>query len=345
MAKIHIQGANGNVAEVDSSGNLQTTGAGGGGGGASTIADGADVAQGTTTDAATANTVIGRLQKLVSLLPTVLVSDRLKVDGSGVTQPVSGTFFQATQPVSAATLPLPTGASTSTLQGGGLPSALVSDRMKVEDVGNVASAATDSGNPVKVGGKYNLTIPTFTDGQRADLQVDSRGYLRTGIFDSGSAGSLAAGVNTPAVGRSAGVAGVYSLAFPMLINPAGTADPLRGTSALTVLASGARTTTQTQPDATNYNHRGIRVIIDVTSPGTGSITLTVQGKDANGIYYTLLTGAAITTTSTNQYEVFPGSPVTANATVNSFLPRTYRTVVTANNANSVTYSVSAELML
>lgn len=39
-----------------------------------------------------------------------------KVDGSAVTQPVSGTFWQATQPISAASLPLPTGAATSALQ-------------------------------------------------------------------------------------------------------------------------------------------------------------------------------------------------------------------------------------
>ena len=39
---------------------------------------------------------------------------RLLIDGSGVTQPVSGTFWQATQPVSAVSLPLPTGASTET---------------------------------------------------------------------------------------------------------------------------------------------------------------------------------------------------------------------------------------
>jgi hypothetical protein len=45
-----------------------------------------------------------------------LVSGRVPVDGSGVTQPVSGTFWQATQPVSAASLPLPSGASTSALQ-------------------------------------------------------------------------------------------------------------------------------------------------------------------------------------------------------------------------------------
>lgn len=40
--------------------------------------------------------------------------------------------------------------------------------------GNVASGATDSGNPVKVGGVYNSTPPTLTNGQRGDLQLDTR---------------------------------------------------------------------------------------------------------------------------------------------------------------------------
>ena len=40
----------------------------------------------------------------------------LSVDGSATTQPVSGTFFQATQPVSATALPLPSGASTASNQ-------------------------------------------------------------------------------------------------------------------------------------------------------------------------------------------------------------------------------------
>jgi hypothetical protein len=48
--------------------------------------------------------------------------------------------------------------------------------------GNVADAATDSGNPVKVGGKYNLTLPTYTDGQRADLQLSNRGNLRVELY-------------------------------------------------------------------------------------------------------------------------------------------------------------------
>lgn len=44
-------------------------------------------------------------------------------------------------------------------------------------VGNVASGATDSGNPVKTGGIYNSTTSTFTNGQRADSQVDTTGAL------------------------------------------------------------------------------------------------------------------------------------------------------------------------
>lgn len=44
--------------------------------------------------------------------------------------------------------------------------------------GNVASLATDSGNPVKVGGVYNSSPPAPTTGQRVDLQTDANGALR-----------------------------------------------------------------------------------------------------------------------------------------------------------------------
>lgn len=48
--------------------------------------------------------------------------------------------------------------------------------------GNVASGAADSGNPLKVGGKYNATLPTLTDGQRGDLQVGTRGSLNVTLM-------------------------------------------------------------------------------------------------------------------------------------------------------------------
>lgn len=52
--------------------------------------------------------------------------------------------------------------------------------------GDVAAASADSGNPVKVGGKYNTTRPTLTDGQRGNLELGSRGSLRVqiGVADS-----------------------------------------------------------------------------------------------------------------------------------------------------------------
>lgn len=44
--------------------------------------------------------------------------------------------------------------------------------------GAVAHGAADSGNPLKVGGKYNSTPPTLNDGQRGDLQLDAKGSVK-----------------------------------------------------------------------------------------------------------------------------------------------------------------------
>lgn len=84
----------------------------------------------------------------------------------------------------------------------------------------------------------------------------------------------------------------------------------------------------------------------MTTVGTGSVTLDIQGKDpVSGKYYSILTGAAVTTNSTNVYKIHPGLTAAANAVANDMLPRTYRVVVTANNANSATYSVGAMLVV
>lgn len=50
--------------QVDANGVVQVSSAGGGGGGAVTVADGADVAQGATTDASSASTVVGLLKAI-----------------------------------------------------------------------------------------------------------------------------------------------------------------------------------------------------------------------------------------------------------------------------------------
>lgn len=44
---------------------------------------------------------------------------------------------------------------------------------------NIASATTDSGNPFKIATVYNSTNPTFTNGQRADVQSNQFGAINT----------------------------------------------------------------------------------------------------------------------------------------------------------------------
>jgi hypothetical protein len=63
--------------------------------------------------------------------------------------------------------------------------------LNAQTVGNAASAAADSGNPVKVGGKYDATLPTYTDGQRSNLQVDQRGKVYTTIANAGNSQTAA----------------------------------------------------------------------------------------------------------------------------------------------------------
>ena len=113
-----------------------------------------------------------------------------------------------------------------------------------------------------------------------------------------------------------------------------------------MLASSARTTTQTGSDITNYNgNSALIVVLDVTSAGTGSITLSIEGKDtASGKYYTILAGTAVTSNSTNRYRVSPTLTAAANSIAQDHLPRIFRITVTANNANSVTYSVGYNLV-
>jgi hypothetical protein len=112
------------------------------------------------------------------------------------------------------------------------------------------------------------------------------------------------------------------------------------TSAL-ITATGA-TTSQTSADQTNYNGRGIQVVLDMTVVGTGSVTITIEGKDAaSGKYYPLLVGLPVVTNSTNVYTVYPGAAATANVSSPSPLPRTWRVRTTANNANAATYTVGA----
>jgi hypothetical protein len=103
------------------------------------------------------------------------------------------------------------------------PSQSTASSLKVEPAGNVASGAADSGNPLKVGGRYNSTLPTLTDGQRGDLQLNSKGAVYVELYNkldatndsvtikgAGTAGTADSTVTT--------VQGIASMT-PLLVTP------------------------------------------------------------------------------------------------------------------------------
>jgi hypothetical protein len=209
---------------------------------------------------------------------------------------------------------------------------------------SVPSGTPDYGPPIKVGGKYNATPPTFSDGQRADAQVDSRGNQRVALSSGGSL----LGAATPADAlANGGLLGLESLALALAYNGT-TWDRQRNNidnQTCGITASGV-TSTQTGADQTNYNHSGVIVVLDMTVVGTGSVTLEIDGKDpVSGKYFAILTGAAVVTNSTNVYRVYPGITAAANVSASDVLPRTWRVKVTANNANATNYTVGAMLAL
>lgn len=99
------------------------------------------------------------------------------------TTAVTGTFFQATQPVSATSLPLPTGAATAALQ----PTAAT--------IGSTTSGQT--GHVVM--GAVTTASPTYTTAQTNPLSLDTTGALRVNVTAGGAGGGIVTNAGTFAV--------------------------------------------------------------------------------------------------------------------------------------------------
>lgn len=276
-------------------------------------------------------------------------------------------------PVSAASLPLPSGAATSAKQdslaalvgevqasptantvldrlkaiGLLLPSALSSDRLKTESVGNVAHDGVDSGNPVKIGGKANSSAPSsVAAGDRVDAWYTLGGAAKVVVTDDSGNPIAAAGINADGAAQST--------SFPVRANGfmfgGGTSwDRQRNNHEITLLASAARTTTNTGSDQTNYNARLAYIVIDITVGSGFGLTPAIQGKDSlSGKYYALSAAITkLTTTGTYVYYFATGTPVAAGGVtaVSGFaLPRLWRLVMTADDATSATYSASVNFI-
>lgn len=154
-----------------------------------------------------------------------------------------------------------------------------------------------------------------------------------------------------APGNSDGVAGNVSNGLDVragmhAFNGA-TWDRQRNNHELTLLASAARTATVSSVDQTNYNCRGVVIFIDVTAiAATPSVTFTIEGKSSlSAEYYTILTSAAVVATGNTVLRAYPGLTAAANTVANDVLPRIWRVTATHGDADSITYSVSANLIV
>lgn len=114
----------------------------------------------------------------------------------------------------------------------------------------------------------------------------------------------------------------------------------------TLFASAARTATVNGDDVIGEPGRGLHLTINVSAvDATPSVVFTLQGKDtASGTYYTLLASAAITGTGTTVLKLYPGLSASANAIANDVLPSVWRVIATHADADSITYTVGADLL-
>jgi hypothetical protein len=120
--------------------------------------------------------------------------------------------------------------------------------------------------------------------------------------------------------------------------------PAVNTNTTALINAVNATTTQYSADQTNTNYRGCILVVNVSAVNTGTIAVSIQGKDSvSGIYYTLFTGAAVATAISTVYQVYPGSTAGSSA-YNGPLPTIWRVMVTAVNAGQITYTAGAALI-
>lgn len=114
-----------------------------------------------------------------------------------------------------------------------------------------------------------------------------------------------------------------------------------------VFPSVARTASPTPASFNDVSHTrlGGHIVIDATAIGAApSVVFNIEAQDPlSQKWYALLTSAAITAIGTTRLTIYPGAPATANVSVSDFIPPIWRVRPVHGNADSITYSVAANL--
>lgn len=220
---------------------------------------------------------------------TVTAGNALKVDGSAVTQPVSLTSTTITGTV-----------------------AVTQSTSPWTIAGDSASGAANAGNPVKVGGAFNTTQPTVTNGQTVDAQYTARGaqIVATGV-DAFAVNASQTG--TWNIGTVTAVTAITN-ALPAGTNVIGHVITDTGsTTAVTGTVTVAGTVTANQggaPWSQNLTQVAGTTLgaTAVTNFGTAPAATAVPGVNAN-IYSA---GAAITAAAPLGVQLSQGNAVISN---------------------------------
>ena len=115
---------------------------------------------------------------------------------------------------------------------------------------------------------------------------------------------------------------------------------------IVLFPSVARTADSNSADIDNIeDYQSAIIVIDVTlDPGTASVVFTVEGKDLlSGEYYEILEAAAIASVSTTVLHIGSGHVLANNISVGTRLPRVWRIEADHADAESITYSIGADL--
>jgi hypothetical protein len=114
-----------------------------------------------------------------------------------------------------------------------------------------------------------------------------------------------------------------------------------------LFSSLARTATPTPSAWNDFSHTrlGGHFVIRTSAIGAApSVVPSIEAQDPlSQQWYTMLTGAAITATGLVVLRVYPGVAAVANLSSPDFLPPIWRLTMTHGNADSITYTASAQL--
>lgn len=269
---------------------------------------------------------------------------------ASATLPVSGTFWQATQPVSIATaVPITDNAGSLTVD------APVATPVFVRLSDGTAAIAT---LPVSLAtvpalvagtaliGKVGIDQTTVGTTNAVSLAQLGANTVLTGVGAAGT-GSLRVTISSDAVSAAAALAD--ALANPTLGQQAVLNSVFNGTTwdrqrgmggNLTTGDTGAKTATGNGATITNVGNKGVSIVVNMgaVTGTTPTCVLKVQGSaDGGTTWYDIpgATTASLTATGVFGITVYPGIAVTAGttttgtaATANMPLPRTWRMVWT-----------------